>query len=403
MKNKRKGFTLIEVTLVLALTGVLTTASYSMFYAGRESFDFGTKKAYQQLDNRNVRQYLVNEFRDVDYLLDHRDALISSEDKYYSLEIGESEKLLRTEYENDPSNPDNLLEIKTVFPVEISKLGIKRKESDETITISLDGENKVSVMLENFNPEEEWDFTKSFDFFEKDMSGKYRKLYYKYRTTQEVQKGGGGDEGEGETQIPEGEDPLRDKEFFRRKGNRPGATIEFTKIPGGSIIIPPYIIDVNDPVKVISASAFNGANAFYWGGYRLKSVILPDSVTRIEMDAFANQKISSIALSKNLIDIGHRAFYNNELTNVVVPEGVTNIGMAAFSKNKLQSITIPNTVKYIGDRAFAYNPDLVEFRIGKDVSIGIDNTTRNFKKFYNSNGKQAGTYKHDGKKWNFYK
>lgn len=68
MKNKAKGFTLVEVILVLALIGVMTPIIYSVFFAGQKGFEVSVEQVQEQGDHRILRDYLVKELRDVSYI-----------------------------------------------------------------------------------------------------------------------------------------------------------------------------------------------------------------------------------------------------------------------------------------------------------------------------------------------
>jgi hypothetical protein len=87
---------------------------------------------------------------------------------------------------------------------------------------------------------------------------------------------------------------------------------------------------------------------------------------------------------------------------------VTSIGPGAFKYSKLISVTIPNSVTSIRERAFADNP-ITRITIGSDVTLGSTSgyssyieiigvywheqfLEAGFTKFYNNNGKLAGTY-----------
>ena len=72
----------------------------------------------------------------------------------------------------------------------------------------------------------------------------------------------------------------------------------------------------------------------------LKSIILPNSVTRIRMGAFAGC---------------------SSLTNITIPNSVTTIGVSAFNGcSSLTDITIPNSVTRIEDYAFYWCRKLKE-------------------------------------------
>lgn len=101
MKNKRYGFTLLEVILTLALIGIVIPLIYSLFFSGQKSFKLGTEEVYEQQDHRQLRDYLVKELRYIDKLSDEP---LSGGDyeKYYSLEL-EDNKIIKAEYKNSDS------------------------------------------------------------------------------------------------------------------------------------------------------------------------------------------------------------------------------------------------------------------------------------------------------------
>ncbi|MBO4862808.1 MAG: leucine-rich repeat protein [Eubacterium sp.] len=79
----------------------------------------------------------------------------------------------------------------------------------------------------------------------------------------------------------------------------------------------------------------------YWSTYKMiKSVVLPNSIKRIEDSAFNGNKITAINLPKNLEFIGISAFYDSEeLTDIMIPSSVKAIGADAFNNcPKLKNI-----------------------------------------------------------------
>lgn len=102
-----------------------------------------------------------------------------------------------------------------------------------------------------------------------------------------------------------------------------------------------------------------GSTAFQTNN--LTSVILPDSVTSLGGGAFAtNPKLERIVLSKGLTEIPQAAFgcsdaknYMTELKSIDIPEGITKIGSNAFAGNNFSEINIPSTVTEIGTYAFS--------------------------------------------------
>ena len=103
----------------------------------------------------------------------------------------------------------------------------------------------------------------------------------------------------------------------------------------------------------------------------LTSVVIPDSVTMIDVYAFYNNKLTNITIPDSVTIIGDYAFQDNQLTSVTIPNGVTTIGSDAFSNNQLTSVTISNGVTTIDGSAFAGN-QLTSVTIGNGIQyIGI--------------------------------
>lgn len=138
----------------------------------------------------------------------------------------------------------------------------------------------------------------------------------------------------------------------------------------------------------------------------LKSVIIPDGVTRIEGYAFKNcnsltsiripnsvvsilygsfencYSLTSIDIPDSVTSIESYVFYNcSSLTSIHIPERVTNIGKFAFYNcSSLTSIHIPDGVTSIGDSAFNACNKLSDVYYGgnesdwNSIQFGADNT-----------------------------
>jgi hypothetical protein len=156
------------------------------------------------------------------------------------------------------------------------------------------------------------------------------------------------------------------------------------------------------------------------------SITIPDTlqskpVTAIDDSVFSNLSISTVNLSKNLKKIGIGAFASNNITQLLIPDKVESIGLAAFRYNKLKKITfgtgistiepytfgnnqltditIPDNIVTIETGAFLENAiELIKIGAGVDIkhdtSLGTYGTS--FRTYYNSLGKQAGTYIYTG-------
>jgi len=87
-------------------------------------------------------------------------------------------------------------------------------------------------------------------------------------------------------------------------------------------------------------------------------VTIPDSVTTISSNAFANNSLESVTIPDSVSSIGSYAFDSNKLVSVTIPDSVTTISSSAFANNSLESVSIPDSVTSIGDGAFGDNSSL---------------------------------------------
>lgn len=128
-------------------------------------------------------------------------------------------------------------------------------------------------------------------------------------------------------------------------------------------------ITVKDGTKVIMENAFEYCklitgvtipdsvtkiekNAFYGCGF--KSITLPKYLITIEENTFNYCKsLESVTLPKNLKEIGKGAFKGSgSLTKITLPSGLISVGDGAFAGSGLKSVTIPKSVRGVGAGAF---------------------------------------------------
>jgi hypothetical protein len=168
---------------------------------------------------------------------------------------------------------------------------------------------------------------------------------------------------------------------------------------GRNIVIPSNI--GRWPVTSIGNNAFRGNN--------LRSITIPDSVISIGDEAFYDNNLTSVIIPDSVTSIGDSAFgYNNYLSSVIIGNSVTLIGSYAFYGNNLRSVTIPDSVTSIGNNTFSESygsySRLDTVTISANVQLGDGKYSgsgipHDFDDFYNSNGKQAGTYVYVNEKW----
>jgi len=73
-----------------------------------------------------------------------------------------------------------------------------------------------------------------------------------------------------------------------------------------------------------------GSNAFV-DKTTIHSVIIPDSVLRIESGAFQNSTLTAVDLGEGVTYIGQHAFYSTELATVTIPSSLETIDKYAFA------------------------------------------------------------------------
>lgn len=82
-------------------------------------------------------------------------------------------------------------------------------------------------------------------------------------------------------------------------------------------------------VKLLKIDSY----AFAYQG--INSVVIPDTVTRVEAAAFYSNNLTSVKLPSKLVYIGGDAFRGNKLTSISIPSTVTTISSMSFNENQL--------------------------------------------------------------------
>ena len=121
--------------------------------------------------------------------------------------------------------------------------------------------------------------------------------------------------------------------------------------------IGPYLLyrhyTIPDGATEIKRECFGGTH-----GMHLRSIRIPDSVTKIDDYAFSRAGFRSISLPAGITEIPDGLFNQcSKLTDVRIPDGVTRIGARAFADSRVRLLVIPDSVTEIAPNAF----DSVQF------------------------------------------
>lgn len=118
----------------------------------------------------------------------------------------------------------------------------------------------------------------------------------------------------------------------------------------------------------------NGVLTAYTGSST--EVTIPDGVTEISTEAFANAQLTKLWIPASVRVIGDDAFVSQDLKEITFqddeahPSQLATIGDRAFQSTSLATMTLPGSVVTIGDNAFAGMSRLTSVRLGAKVAAG---------------------------------
>ncbi|MDR7871213.1 MAG: prepilin-type N-terminal cleavage/methylation domain-containing protein [Tissierellaceae bacterium] len=103
LNNKRKGITLIEVIIAIAIMAIIGQAVYSIYYVGNKSHAINRDMGFAQQDARLILENINKEMRSAK---DVSDSFFTT--KYYSISIDSDNNLIKTTYDGTSETPEKL-------------------------------------------------------------------------------------------------------------------------------------------------------------------------------------------------------------------------------------------------------------------------------------------------------
>ena len=101
----------------------------------------------------------------------------------------------------------------------------------------------------------------------------------------------------------------------------------------------------------------------------LRSVVIPDTITKIGNNAFQNNALSHVKLPSHLEYIGDLAFNGNVLEEAILPDSLHSFGVGTFSLNRIRKVRFPEKLEVIPKGIFSRNIQLEEVELPKKVKI----------------------------------
>ena len=122
-----------------------------------------------------------------------------------------------------------------------------------------------------------------------------------------------------------------------------------------------------ESVEIPEGYTYIGQDAFR-DSRNIKSVKLPNSLTKISDYAFAHLNLSSITLPENLKYIGEQCFFDNQIEGkLILPKNLEHLGERSFKSNKIKELEFQgDKLEVITERAFEDN-QIKEVNLPKSV------------------------------------
>lgn len=156
IKINKKGITLIEIILTLALLSIAIGVAYSIHFSGNKSFKVSKDIGFAQQDARIISEYLNKELKYSSKIFENEG---NREGRYFSIELRNNSNgtktLVKTEYKDGEAPCETKLLSKDWENVEEVELEQENRIIKGLITIKLndntDYKLPITIPLENIN------------------------------------------------------------------------------------------------------------------------------------------------------------------------------------------------------------------------------------------------------------
>jgi prepilin-type N-terminal cleavage/methylation domain-containing protein len=138
-----------------------------------------------------------------------------------------------------------------------------------------------------------------------------------------------------------------------------GEQLTSISIPNTVTSIGDFTFCSNTLTSLFIPSSVTSIGSWAFAGSTLTSVTLPSSLLTLGDLAFYNNRLTSLVIPNSVTTIGANAFNQNRLTSVTIPSSVTTIGSVAFNNNLLTTASVPATTTLSSD---AFDPGVIVTR-----------------------------------------
>ena len=115
-------------------------------------------------------------------------------------------------------------------------------------------------------------------------------------------------------------------------------------------------------------------NYAFWSCYMLSDYEIPPHITKINYESFAYTAKPEVVIPQGVTEIADYAFCGcGSTTKVTIPDSVTKIGNSAFQSCGLKDVVIPDSVTSLGSNIFKDNRSLFTVELPEHITSVPDN------------------------------